>query len=273
MQRIRTHLSFANVVACLALFIALGGAGYAATKLPRNSVGTAQIKKNAVTTAKLKAKAVTAAKIRPGAVGATQLGAGVVGPAQLGTGAVGAAQLGAGAVGTRALADGAVTGAKVDAGSLGTVPDAAHAASADDTTLFQGRPPSKFVQGEGQVLGNTVQLALGEKGVPVLDLPGLGALTAACETGGKGKPVGNFNFTNASGTSLSSTLQYPEGSDGGILPAGKSSAVGGYEVVAAWTWTFSTLTAPIRIATLNLGFDGNATPSACVLTAQALVSG
>jgi hypothetical protein len=32
------------VVACLALLIALGGTGYAATVLPRNSVGTAQVK-------------------------------------------------------------------------------------------------------------------------------------------------------------------------------------------------------------------------------------
>ena len=44
-------------------------------------------------------------------------------------------------------------------------------------------------------------------------------------------------------------------------------------MVAAWTWTFSTLTTPIRVLTLNLGFDGNATPTACVLTAQAVVSG
>src|SRR4051794_30824494 len=36
-------------VALLALFVAMGGAGYAALKLPRNSVGTAQLKANAVT--------------------------------------------------------------------------------------------------------------------------------------------------------------------------------------------------------------------------------
>jgi hypothetical protein len=44
----------ALVVACLALLISLGGTGYAALKLPRNSVGTAQLKKNAVTSVKVR---------------------------------------------------------------------------------------------------------------------------------------------------------------------------------------------------------------------------
>jgi hypothetical protein len=53
MNRIRKRLTFANVVSCLALFVALGGASYAATQLPKNSVGTKQIKSRAVTPAKL----------------------------------------------------------------------------------------------------------------------------------------------------------------------------------------------------------------------------
>ena len=38
MKSFRRKLTFSNVVACIALFVALGGAGYAATQLPRNSV-------------------------------------------------------------------------------------------------------------------------------------------------------------------------------------------------------------------------------------------
>jgi hypothetical protein len=64
MKRLRGHLTYANVVATLALFIAVGGgAAFAATKLAKNSVGSAQLKKNAVVTAKIKNKAVTGAKI------------------------------------------------------------------------------------------------------------------------------------------------------------------------------------------------------------------
>jgi hypothetical protein len=51
--RLRGKLNYANVMATVAVFLALGGAGYAATELPRNSVGTEQIKDAAVTPAKL----------------------------------------------------------------------------------------------------------------------------------------------------------------------------------------------------------------------------
>jgi hypothetical protein len=44
----RARLSYANVVATIALFVALGGSSYAALKLPRNSVGPAQIRSGAV---------------------------------------------------------------------------------------------------------------------------------------------------------------------------------------------------------------------------------
>jgi hypothetical protein len=54
MRKSRKRLTFANVVACLALFVALGGASYAAVKLPKNSVGRKQIRNNAVNRAKVR---------------------------------------------------------------------------------------------------------------------------------------------------------------------------------------------------------------------------
>jgi hypothetical protein len=53
----------AFVISLIALFVALGGTTYAATSLPKNSVGTKQLKKNAVTGPKIKKGAVTAGKI------------------------------------------------------------------------------------------------------------------------------------------------------------------------------------------------------------------
>src|SRR3954464_3335497 len=38
------HLTYANVTATIALFVALGGASYAAVKLPKNSVTSVQVK-------------------------------------------------------------------------------------------------------------------------------------------------------------------------------------------------------------------------------------
>jgi hypothetical protein len=56
MGLLRRHLTYANVAATLALFLALGGAAYAATQLPKNSVGTNQIRKEAVTAGKIAKK-------------------------------------------------------------------------------------------------------------------------------------------------------------------------------------------------------------------------
>jgi hypothetical protein len=62
----RPRLTYANVIATLALFIALGGASYAATSLPKGSVGTDQIQAEAVRTGKIADDAVTAAKLAQG---------------------------------------------------------------------------------------------------------------------------------------------------------------------------------------------------------------
>jgi hypothetical protein len=53
MKHLPRRLTYANVMATIAVFIALGGASYAAIKLPKNSVGTEQLKKGAVTPTKL----------------------------------------------------------------------------------------------------------------------------------------------------------------------------------------------------------------------------
>jgi hypothetical protein len=51
---LRLRPSPAMVVACAALFVSLGGVGYAAIVLPANSVGTKHLKRNAVNSAKVK---------------------------------------------------------------------------------------------------------------------------------------------------------------------------------------------------------------------------
>jgi hypothetical protein len=84
---IRSHLTYANVTASLALFVALGGVGYAAATLPKNSVGTAQIKNSAVTGAKVKNSSLTGADIKDKSLkpadfdGAVQGPQGIQGPA------------------------------------------------------------------------------------------------------------------------------------------------------------------------------------------------
>lgn len=58
----------ATVVATIALLVALGGSGIAATQLARNSVGTPQLRDDAVTGAKVKARSLDATDFRAGAL-------------------------------------------------------------------------------------------------------------------------------------------------------------------------------------------------------------
>jgi hypothetical protein len=70
MPKLRKHLSYANVVATLTLFLVLGsGAAYAASHLARNSVGARQLRKNAVTGAKVKNQSLTGADVKASTLG------------------------------------------------------------------------------------------------------------------------------------------------------------------------------------------------------------
>jgi hypothetical protein len=94
---IRKRLTYANVMSSIAVFLILGGA----TAFAAKKIGSNEIKGNSITTGKIKKEAVTASKIKNNSVT------------------------------TPKIADGAVTGAKLNLGTVGTVPNAAHANSAD----------------------------------------------------------------------------------------------------------------------------------------------
>ena len=65
---LRHRPSPALVLACTALLLTLGGVSYAAGVLPRNSVGTAQLKNNAVTSSKVKNHTLLRADFKNGQV-------------------------------------------------------------------------------------------------------------------------------------------------------------------------------------------------------------
>lgn len=104
-----------NAVAYLALFVALSGTAFAATALPRNSVGTAQLKKGAV----------TGKKIRPGSIAGKQ------------------------------VRKDTLTGRNIRESTLGRVPLAGRATHAETATSatgaarLGGRPPSAFLDAGG----------------------------------------------------------------------------------------------------------------------------
>jgi len=78
-KRVARRPSAAMIVAIAALFVALGGTSYAAVTLPRDSVGTAQIKNRAVTQTKIAKTTLAYLHGRRGARG-SQGAAGATGP-------------------------------------------------------------------------------------------------------------------------------------------------------------------------------------------------
>jgi hypothetical protein len=123
---LKRHLTAANVLSCMALFIALGGTAYAAVKLKPNQVKAVNIASQAVTNAKIKTQAVTSGKIKNGGVVNADLGAGAVTGSKIAKEAVtsGAlaknsvtnAKIGSEAVATGKIGNEAITSGKISAG-------------------------------------------------------------------------------------------------------------------------------------------------------------
>ena len=78
MARLRSQLTYANVMASVAVFVALGGTSVAAVSLKRNSVGSKQVKKAAIKEAHLLNGAVTSPKVRNGSLLLTDFKAGQI---------------------------------------------------------------------------------------------------------------------------------------------------------------------------------------------------
>ena len=62
----RRHITPSLIISVMALFVALGGASYAAIKIPKNSVGNTQLRKDAVTSTKVKDRSLLATDFRTG---------------------------------------------------------------------------------------------------------------------------------------------------------------------------------------------------------------
>lgn len=102
LSRVRPRLGFANVTSVLALFVALGGTGYAAATLPANSVDTRQIRTNGVGKSELRTGAVGKSEIRRSGVGKSEIAVNGVGASEVSKSAIDADELRDGGI---ALAD------------------------------------------------------------------------------------------------------------------------------------------------------------------------
>jgi hypothetical protein len=134
-RKLAGRLTYANVVATMALFIALGGGAYAAVKLPANSVASKQIKNKAIKAADLGTAAVTSPKL---AAKAVRTGA-------LADGAVSLSKLAPNGVDASKVIDNSLGGTDVNESTFDTVPAAGRADSLsrlDYETATATIPPS-----------------------------------------------------------------------------------------------------------------------------------
>lgn len=113
MNSLKRHLTVANVLSCVALFVALSATAVAATKLGTGQVKAVNIANEAVTNPKLKKLGVTSSKIANGTIVTGKLKGSAVTAGKLGKEAVTGPKIKKKAVGTAALAPESVTPAKL----------------------------------------------------------------------------------------------------------------------------------------------------------------
>jgi hypothetical protein len=259
---IRKKLTCSNVIAGLALFVALGGVAVAAG-LPKNSVGPKQLRRGAVTAAKIRKGAVNRAKLAlnsvsagnivNGTIVASKLGRnsvtnpaianGVVGTNKLGNGVVTTSKLAREGVTTEKIRNGAVTAAKLDDGVGPLVGNLRSGQTLRGVVYASGSDES----GGGKTIASTaVSFQFPLANPPALNVidPNT-ATTAACPgiTGGSGQSpqaaAGNL-CVYVTGKENASTPTFPASASnrlGFAIETKSAGAAGSFWVVGQWAVT------------------------------------
>jgi hypothetical protein len=138
-QRIRSHLTFANVVSLAALFVAMGGTATAVTYVvsSNSQVGPGTISGHHPPSGKhaniiagsingndLNGGAVSAGKLAPDSVDGSKVLDGSLGGSDIGNGSLGGAKIGDGSLSSADIQDNGLTGADINEGTLAEVPSA-----------------------------------------------------------------------------------------------------------------------------------------------------
>jgi hypothetical protein len=118
MRRFRIRPNYANVVATVALFIALGGTALATHPGGQNTISTADIQDGQVKTDDIGNGEVKVADIGQGAVATDEIANGQVKAAEIGDGEVKAAEIATDAVNAAEIATGAVRTAEIANGQV-----------------------------------------------------------------------------------------------------------------------------------------------------------
>src|SRR5215218_7806682 len=132
MTRLRNWITYGNVTATIAVFLAMSGVAAAVTLAPKNSVTSASIKDGEVKTPDVRGGAVTGAKIAANSVGSGKVIDGSLTGADVRDDSLDQNKLMAASVGTPELADISVVGSKIQAGAVDSRALADNAVGAND---------------------------------------------------------------------------------------------------------------------------------------------
>jgi hypothetical protein len=259
---IRKKLTHSNVIAGLALFVALSGVAVAAG-LPKNSVGPKQLKRGAVTSAKIRKGAVNSAKIAPNSVSAGHIVNGTILTGKLANGAVTNSKIANGVVGTNKLGSEVVTTSKL--AKEGVTTDRIKNGAVTAAKLDDGVGPLIGNLRSGQTLrgvvyasgsdesggGKTIASTAVSFPFPLVNVPATNvvdpntATTAACPgiTGGSGQTpqaaAGNL-CVYITGKQNALTPTFPSAASnrlGFAIETKSAGAVGDFWVVGQWAVT------------------------------------
>lgn len=173
LRKIRGSLSFANVVAVLALFFALGGTVYAAA----GKINGSQIKPSSIPGNRIKPKSLTATQLKAGAVSAAQIKAGSISAGKIQNGSLTGTQIKAGSLTGTQVKSGSLTGTQVvgstltgvSAAAIGTVQYVAATASINPTSVTgtsvtANCPAGMKVIGGGAIVNSSSNAFVNESG-------------------------------------------------------------------------------------------------------------
>jgi len=232
----------ATVIATIALFVAMGGVGYAAA-----TIGSENIKPAAVTTSKIKDGAVTVGKLGAKSVSISKLNTGAVINSKLAKGAVLAPNLGAASVGSAAIAANAVSAGQIADGQV--------------------------VEGSGSVKDARTVLTDGQANITLLTFNGLGTLQASCVNG-----VATSRFVTNSGTDVNVSVNAVTNGSPDVVSIARSNpnnggaitqpngGTGGVQAVE-WQLSLATGATTARVVTITMSMGASTT--SCVVTAHA----
>ena len=220
----RSRVSYANVTASLALFVALGGTAAAAMTLPRDSVGSTQIRTNAVRASEIAKDAVQSRGIAKDAVGSSEIEDNDIRLADISAGARSSLQGAQGPAGPRGTPG--QTGPQGPAGpTAAAVGDAFDPPAGPDETMFRGET-SLITPSAGDVL------AFGQLIVGV-DCPAAGGFSCRFEAGlyldGNPVPNSGASILVENGATDSHTLD--------LFGLAQDVPAGTHEITVGWKGT------------------------------------